>query len=130
MSAVIAVMLMVSVAVAMGAVGYAYLTGMIGSGPGEDPAIVDFIEDDENNMLTITYMDQPMDWGHLQIMGTVDGTTTVLNNAHSHASDEEINVGQKITINGNGLEGTVVVTISHLPSDTFVGEFTFEDVVL
>ena len=124
-SAVIAVMLMVSITVAMAAVGYAYLTGMIGGGPGEEPAIVDFLQNNEDNTLLITHIDRPTEWDDLQIMGTVGGSTSIIDPGHTG----EISVGQKISINDKGLSGTVLVTISHLQSENMVGEYTFEDVI-
>ena len=126
-SIVIGVVLMVSVAAAMAAVGYAYITGMIGSGPEEEPAIVDFYADYEDNTLTFTYMDRDNDWEDLSIM-LLQGSSSV---PFDTGNTGEINVGQKINLNGNGLvQGTVGVTITHLPSETMVGDYTFEDVIL
>jgi len=126
-SAVIAVMLMVAMAVAMAAVAYAYLTGMIGGENLEEPPIIDFNPNNDANTLTFTYMDRPVDWEDLQLIITDGTTTATMGSGHSG----EISVGQKISINVNdqGLTDTVTITITHLPSATMVGEYTFEDVV-
>ena len=91
-SIVIGVVLMVSVAVAMDAVGYGYITGMIGSGPEEEPAIVDFYPDYEDNTLTFTYMDRDNDWEDLSIMLLQGGSSIPFDTGNTG----EIAIGQKI----------------------------------
>jgi len=123
-SAIIAVVLMVAVATAMAAVSYAYITGLIGGKNLEEPPVIDFYQNDDQNTLTLTHADRPVDWPDLEIRVT-DGTNTEL-----ISKTGEAEVGQKININDETLilTGTVTVTITHLPSDTMVGEYTFEDV--
>jgi FlaG/FlaF family flagellin (archaellin) len=122
-SAVIAVMLMVAIAAAMAAVSYAYFTGLIGGKNLEEPPIIDFSTNENENTLTLTYIDRPVNWPDLEIRVT-DGT-----NIEFISRTGEATVGQKINLNDEQtLTGTLTVTITHLPSDTMVGEYTFEDV--
>ena len=129
-STVIAVTLMVAVAVAMAAVSYAYFTGMIGGRNIEAEPIIEFTPDYNDNTLTFTYTDTPdIDWSDLSIIGVnqsgpqIDVDLVAENNKIGTAD-----VGEKIFVNECGLEGTVLVTVVHLPSDVMMHEFTFEDV--
>ena len=125
-SAVIAVTLMVAVTIAMAAVGYAYLTGMIG-GTQEVAPIIEFTEDEEDNRLTVTYMDQDSNWEYLRITATNTTDTVTIQNETIGLSGP-ITVGEQIDLDNRGLTGTFLVTIVHLPSDTQVGDYTLEEV--
>ena len=128
-SAVIAVMLMVAMAVAMAAVAYAYLTGMVGGDNLEAAPIIDFTADYNENTLLITYSEVDIDWEDFRIIGT-DGSNTEVLQSDTEGKTGTASVGEKIDIDdGSIVAGTVTVTITHIPSETLMGEYTFKDVV-
>ena len=59
-SAVISVVIMVSVTTAMAAVAYAYFIGMDGRKNLEETPIIDFYQNDDQNTLTLTHTDRWM----------------------------------------------------------------------
>ena len=125
-SAVIAVTLMVAITVAMAAVGYAYLTGLIGP-PVEEPPIIEFYKNEDANTLTVTYMDLDPEWEELRITAE-NNTLTVTIQDDIGPKTGGIMAGEQIDLDGQGLAGTVRVTIVHISSGTMVGEYILEDV--
>jgi len=130
-SAVIGVTLMVAVAIAMAAVAYAFLTGMVGNTKQPAPAI-DFYPDDgvgmKTLMITSSSSDIALKWQDLSITAK-DATHTVnLVSTSGKIGTDTITMGEKLLLNGKGLTGTVTVTIVHLPSSTMMGEYTFTDI--
>jgi len=130
-SAVIGVTLMVAVATAMAAVSYAYMTGMIGGENLEAAPIIDFTADNIHNSLLITYSEVEVDWEEFRIVGS-DGINTVVFQDETTGLTGAASVGEKMYVDDDGtdsLSGTITVTVTHMPSDTMLHEFTFDDVI-
>jgi len=129
-SAVIGVTLMVAVATAMAAVSYAYMTGMIGGENLEAAPIIDFSADNIHNSLLITYSEVEVDLEEFRIVGT-DGVNIQVFQDETGPLTGDASVGGKIFINdvATTVSGTIIVTVTHMPSDTMLHEFTFDDVI-
>ena len=128
-SVVIGVVLMVAVAIAMAAVGYAYMTGLIGGQNLEEAPIIDFTADYNENTLLLTYKDTDFNWEDIYIVASQGSPTETIQDETGPLTGAA-SVGEKIYLNDEitAFTGTVIVTITHRPSDTMMGDFTFEEV--
>ena len=127
-SAVIAVILMVAVAVAMAAVAYAYFTGMIGRNAESSP-VIDFTPNFDTNTIMVTHSDTDFNWEDIRILASKGNVTEVVQDS-TGPKHGAVQVGDKIFLNDAipTLTGTVTVTITHTPSGTTMGDFTFDNI--
>jgi len=123
-SAVIGVIIMVAITVAMAAVAYTYFTGMIGEQKTATPAI-DFVKSDSEKTITVATADVDANWNDINITFT---------NETSHAylivlKTGVMNAGDAIDLrNDQILRGKVTVTFVHIPTNSLLGTYTFENV--
>lgn len=145
-SAVIGVTLMVTVTVAMGAVAYAYFTGMIGKG--EQPApVIEFVKDEINDRIKIVNTDPGIEWNEIAIRTDADDVTYAINTEINSTGGNDLpqNVLTSITtgttiaasdfIDLEGHNGTagvalsdVTIIIVHVESDTVIANYIFQTI--
>ena len=123
-SAVIGVILMVTVTIAMAAAAYAYFTGMIGSQKATAPTI-DFVKSDTEKTITVSTADFNANWGYINITFTNETSYAYLKVPKTGAID----AGDIIDLrNDQILRGKVTVIIRDIPTNSIVETFTIENV--
>jgi archaeal type IV pilus assembly protein PilA len=120
-SAVIGVVLMVAITIAMAAVAYAYFTGMIGGQTTSTPTI-SFNPNIVDKTITVDTADSEINWEDITISAS-DGTNHI-----TVAMSGTVAAGDIINLRGQGLSGTVEVTIIHIPSNTLLATYIFDNV--
>jgi len=120
-SAVIGVIIMVAITVAMAAVAYAYFTGMIGGQKSATPAI-SFTPSASEKTITVTTADVDANWNDIRI------TFTNATSSNETLKNGVMKAGDIISLLAQPLRGTVTVTIIHLPTNSLLGTYTFENV--
>jgi flagellin-like protein len=122
-SAVIGVIIMVAITIAMAAVAYAYLNGMIG-GEDEVVPVVTFVPSEADNKLTVSSADVDTSWDDINISFTNSTSYDYLEKSGM------ITAGDSIDLDTDQmLTGTVTITFRHDPSNTILGDpYTFQDV--
>jgi len=123
-SAVIGVIIMVAITVAMGAVAYAYFTGMIGEQKTDTP-VIDFVKSDSDKTITISTADVDTYWNDINITFT-NGTSFAYLNVPKTGL---VSAGDKIDIrNDQILRGSVTISFTFKPTNSLLGSYTFNDV--
>ena len=123
-SAIIAVIIMVAITIAMAAVSYSYLTGMIGEQKKTTPAIK-FVTSDADKTITVATADLTVNW---------DDITILFTNATSTASllipkTGPISAGDIIYLRTDQiLRGTVTVVFTHIPSNSLLETYIIDNV--
>jgi FlaG/FlaF family flagellin (archaellin) len=123
-SAVIGVILMVAITAAIGAVSYAYFTGLIG-GVEEPTPVISFVPDHSKKTLTVSSSDHNINWADIEIL-----CTNTTGHSDSISKSGTVSAGDSITLNNDqSLTGTVTVTFRHIPSNSMLADsFTFQNV--
>jgi len=121
-SAVIGVIIMVAITVAMGAVAYAYLTGMIGEQNRATPA-VSFTPSVTEKTITVATADIDIFWNDINI--TITNAT-----GYSYITKTGIvKAGDTIFLQIDQiLRGKVTVNFRYVPTNSILGAFTIEGV--
>ncbi len=121
-SAVIGVTLMVAVTIAMGAVAYAYFTGMIGGQKAAAP-VIEFLPSESENTITVSSADPNINWADINITFTNSVGVAYLEKTGIVTAGNLINLDTE-----QALTGDVSITFVHVPSNTQVGYYSFKDV--
>lgn len=115
---------MVAITVAMGAVAYAYFTGMIGEQKTDTP-VIDFVKSDSDKTITISTADVDTYWNDINITFT-NGTSFAYLNVPKTGL---VSAGDKIDIrNDQILRGSVTISFTFKPTNSLLGSYTFNDV--
>jgi flagellin-like protein len=120
-SAVIGVIIMVAITIAMAAVAYAYFTGMIGGQKSATP-VVSFTPSASDKTITVSTADVDANWNDIRI------TFTNATGSNQTSKNGVMKAGDIISLLAQPLRGTVTVTIIHVPTNTLLGTYTFENV--
>jgi FlaG/FlaF family flagellin (archaellin) len=115
---------MVAITVAMAAVAYSLLTGMIGEQKKPTPAI-EFVKSEADKTIIVATADIEANW---------DDITILFTNATSSASlltpkTGPISAGDTIyLLTDQILRGKVTVVFTHIPSNSLLGTYTIDNV--
>jgi flagellin-like protein len=123
-SAVIGVIIMVAITVAMAAVAYAYFTGMIGEQKKAAPAI-SFTPSASEKSIVIATADVDINWQDINISIYNSTSSTYLTKTGI------VDAGDTIFLETDPIpiiRGTVTVTFIHVPTNSLIGTFTFDNV--
>jgi len=123
-SAVIGVIIMVAITVTMGAVAYAYFTGMIGEQNRATPA-VSFTPSSTDKTITVTTADIDIFWKDINITITNATTYTYYTKTGIVKAGDTINLQ---TDPNPILRGTVTVIFRFIPTNSGLGSYTLENV--
>ena len=123
-SAVIGVIIMVAITVAMGAVSYAYLTGMIGEQNRATPA-VSFTPSVTEKTITVATADIDIFWNDINITITNATTYTYLTKTGIVKAGDTIYLQTDPT---PVLRGKVTVIFRFVPTNSGLGSYTIENV--
>jgi flagellin-like protein len=123
-SAVIGVIIMVAITVAMAAVAYAYFTGMIGGQKTETP-VISFTPSITEKTISVASADIDANWNDINITFTNATTFAYLNVPKTGV----VNAGDTIYLSiQQPLKGKVTVTFMHVPTNSLLGSYTFDNV--
>ena len=122
-SAVIGVIIMVAITVAMAATAYAYFTGMIGGQKTATPTI-SFTPSTFEKTITVASAEVDSNWKDINITFTnaTGGFTYLIKTG-------VVNAGDTINLQTDQiLRGKVTVIFRHVPTNSELGSYTFENV--
>lgn len=123
-SAVIGVIIMVSITVAMAAAAYAYFTGLIGEQKKEAPAI-EFVKLENDKSIIIATADIDTIWDDINIVFTNETTSANLITPKTGP----INAGDRIDLRSDQiLRGKVTVIFTYIPTNSLLGSYIIENV--
>ena len=122
-SAVIGVILMVSITVAIAATVYLYMSSRVDEAPNETPVINFFADEAENTLYVVSYNNQ-IDWDDINMTATNDTDTL-----YDHGQNGAIEVGDTIYFEGNGIvEGEIIIRFRYNPTNTLIGTYKLNNV--
>jgi flagellin-like protein len=116
-SAVIGVILMVAITVAIAATVYVYVSGMIGGTTEKTPSI-SFTKSDAYNTLTVVAADTGLNWENVKVKS---GANDFAYADSFGVSNTTIYAGDSL----NNFNGTILVKIMWVPTNTLIGEWNF-----
>ncbi|MCX6665141.1 MAG: type IV pilin [Euryarchaeota archaeon] len=122
-SAVIGVTLMVAVTIAMGAVAYAYFTGMIGGNQKVATPAIAFTKSDSEHTITVSTADIGVNWEDVNITFTNGISADFLEKTGPLSAGNTINLDTD-----QSLTGEVTVAFRHVPSNSQLGTYIFQNV--